>query len=49
MFMQDGVGVLAAGIVSCLWDQYGEARPTFVMVEPVQADCLYAVLKPTAL
>ncbi|CAM3743420.1 Diaminopropionate ammonia-lyase [Pseudomonas reidholzensis] len=41
VFLQGGVGGLAAGIVSYLWEQYGEARPTFVMVEPVQADCLY--------
>ncbi|MGH8384055.1 MAG: diaminopropionate ammonia-lyase [Pseudomonas sp.] len=41
VFLQGGVGGLAAGIVSYLWEQYGEARPTFVMVEPAQADCLY--------
>ncbi|WP_017903988.1 diaminopropionate ammonia-lyase [Pseudomonas asplenii] len=41
VFLQGGVGGLAAGIVSYLWEQHGEQRPTFVMVEPVQADCLY--------
>ncbi|MES3708720.1 diaminopropionate ammonia-lyase [Pseudomonas putida] len=41
VFLQGGVGGLAAGIVSYLWEQYGEARPTFVMVEPAQADCLF--------
>lgn len=41
VFLQGGVGGLAAGIVSYLWEQYGAARPTFIMVEPVQADCLY--------
>lgn len=41
VFLQGGVGGLAAGIVSYLWEHYGAARPTFIMVEPVQADCLY--------
>ncbi|QXI26508.1 diaminopropionate ammonia-lyase [Pseudomonas vanderleydeniana] len=41
VFLQGGVGGLAAGIVSYLWEQYGAQRPTFVMVEPAQADCLY--------
>lgn len=41
VFLQGGVGGLAAGIASYLWELYGEARPTFVVVEPVQADCLY--------
>ncbi len=40
VFLQGGVGGLAAGIVSYMWEQYGKARPTFVMVEPAQADCL---------
>lgn len=41
VFLQGGVGGLAAGVVSYLWEHYGEARPIFVMVEPEQADCLY--------
>ncbi|MGE8063326.1 diaminopropionate ammonia-lyase [Pseudomonas sp. NPDC089547] len=41
VFLQGGVGGLAAGIVSYLWEHYGEQRPLFVMVEPEQADCLY--------
>jgi diaminopropionate ammonia-lyase len=41
VFLQGGVGGLAAGIVSYLWEIYGVARPTFVVVEPEQADCLY--------
>lgn len=41
VFLQGGVGGLAAGIVSYLWEQHGAQRPTFVMVEPAQADCLY--------
>ena len=41
VFLQGGVGGLAAGIVSYLWERWGERRPTFVVVEPEQADCLY--------
>ena len=40
VFMQGGVGGLAAGIVSHFWERYGAQRPTFVVVEPEQADCL---------
>lgn len=41
VFLQGGVGGLAAGIVSYFWEFYGSKRPTFVVVEPEQADCLY--------
>lgn len=41
VFVQGGVGGMAAGIGSYLWEVYQEQRPTFVMVEPAQADCLY--------
>ncbi|WP_110968732.1 diaminopropionate ammonia-lyase [Pseudomonas huaxiensis] len=41
VFLQGGVGGLAAGIASYLWELQGEQRPTFVVVEPEQADCLY--------
>ncbi|OWT65869.1 diaminopropionate ammonia-lyase [Candidimonas nitroreducens] len=41
VFLQGGVGGLAAGIVSYLWEKYGARRPRFIVVEPVQADCLY--------
>ncbi|VVE43604.1 diaminopropionate ammonia-lyase [Pandoraea anhela] len=41
VFLQGGVGGLAAGIVSYLWERWGERRPAFVVVEPEQADCLY--------
>ncbi|WP_353190353.1 diaminopropionate ammonia-lyase [Pandoraea pnomenusa] len=41
VFLQGGVGGLAAGVVSYLWERWGERRPTFVVVEPAQADCLY--------
>ena len=41
VFLQGGVGGLAAGIASYLWELLGEQRPTFIVVEPEQADCLY--------
>jgi diaminopropionate ammonia-lyase len=40
VFLQGGVGGLAAGAVSYLWEHYGARRPTFIVVEPEQADCL---------
>jgi diaminopropionate ammonia-lyase len=40
VFLQGGVGGFAAGISSYLWEYYGHNRPTFVVVEPEQADCL---------
>jgi len=41
VFLQGGVGGMAAGIGSYLWEVYQDQRPVFVMVEPQQADCLY--------
>ncbi|CAG2142840.1 diaminopropionate ammonia-lyase [Cupriavidus numazuensis] len=41
VFLQGGVGGLAAGIVSYLCEAFGEQRPAFIVVEPEQADCLY--------
>ena len=41
VFLQGGVGGLAAGIATYLWEHYGADRPVFVVVEPEQADCLY--------
>jgi diaminopropionate ammonia-lyase family len=38
--LQGGVGGLAAGVVSHFWERYGAARPSFIVVEPEQADCL---------
>jgi len=49
VFLQGGVGGMAAGIASYLWEVYGEQRPTVVIVEPEQADCLYqSVIHGTA-
>ena len=40
VFLQGGVGGLAAGVASYFWERFGSARPVFVVVEPRQADCL---------
>ncbi|MEQ6289007.1 diaminopropionate ammonia-lyase [Vogesella sp. GCM10023246] len=41
VLLQGGVGGLAAGLASYLWEHYGSQRPRFIVVEPVQADCLF--------
>jgi diaminopropionate ammonia-lyase family len=41
VFLQGGVGGMAAGIASYLNERFGAQRPTYVMVEPQQADCLF--------
>lgn len=40
VFLQGGVGGMAAGLASYFWEYYGKHRPAFVVVEPEQADCL---------
>ena len=42
VFVQGGVGGLAAGILSWLWDIEGARRPVLVVVEPDKAACLLA-------
>lgn len=41
VILQGGVGGMPAGISSYIWEYYGAKRPTFIVVEPQQADCLY--------
>jgi diaminopropionate ammonia-lyase len=41
VFLQGGVGGMAAGLVSYLWEHHGAQRPHFIVVEPQQADCLF--------
>ncbi|MFA5490668.1 MAG: diaminopropionate ammonia-lyase [Candidimonas sp.] len=41
LFLQGGVGGLAAGVASYLHERYGRDRPTMIVVEPAEADCLY--------
>ena len=41
VFLQGGVGGLAAAIASYFWEVYEDERPAVIIVEPRQADCLY--------
>jgi diaminopropionate ammonia-lyase len=42
VFLQAGVGGLAAAVVAHLWEVLGpDAAPVFIVVEPERADCLY--------
>ena len=40
VFVQGGVGGLAAAVCGWFWERDGAARPRFVVVEPERADCL---------
>lgn len=40
VFIQGGVGGLAAAVCAFFWERYGADRPCLVVVEPTQADCL---------
>ncbi|MCK6474691.1 MAG: diaminopropionate ammonia-lyase [Planctomycetes bacterium] len=41
LFVQGGVGGLAAALCAHFWEALGERRPRTVVVEPEKADCLY--------
>jgi len=41
VFVQGGVGGLAAAVCSHFWQAFGADRPRFVIVEPDRADCLF--------
>lgn len=41
VFVQGGVGGLAAAVLAYLWQRFGAERPRFVVVEPERAACLY--------
>jgi diaminopropionate ammonia-lyase len=50
VFVQGGVGGLAAAVAGHLWETFGEKRPRVVVVEPTRADCIYRSIdagKPT--
>lgn len=42
VFVQGGVGGLAAAVCAPLWWRFGAARARFIIVEPRNAACLYA-------
>jgi diaminopropionate ammonia-lyase len=44
VFAQAGVGALAAAICASFWLRWGARRPSFVVVEPTRADCVYQSL-----
>ncbi len=41
VFVQGGVGGLAAALCACFWERLGADRPRFIVVEPEKADCLH--------
>ncbi|MGL4441409.1 MAG: diaminopropionate ammonia-lyase [Bosea sp. (in: a-proteobacteria)] len=41
VFVQGGVGGLAAGVLSYRWEKLGSARPIMTVVEPDKAACLF--------
>jgi diaminopropionate ammonia-lyase len=45
LFIQAGVGGLAAAVVGQLWQAYGKDRPRAVIVEPHSAGCWFESLK----
>jgi diaminopropionate ammonia-lyase len=40
VFIQGGVGGLAAAVCGYFWERFGNARPRVIVVEPERADCL---------
>ncbi|WP_130804215.1 diaminopropionate ammonia-lyase [Acinetobacter ihumii] len=45
VFLQGGVGGLAAAVTAQLWEQLGDQKPIFIVVEPDQAACLFESAK----
>jgi diaminopropionate ammonia-lyase len=48
VFVQGGVGGLAAGVLSWLWEELGPKRPVLVVVEPDNVACLFESAKAGA-
>jgi diaminopropionate ammonia-lyase len=48
VFVQSGVGALAAAVCADFWIRWGSRRPLFVAVEPLTADCVYRSLETGA-
>lgn len=45
VFLQGGVGAMAAGVLAWVWEASGKDRPVAVVVEPETAACLYESAK----
>lgn len=45
VFLQGGVGGMAAAVCAHLWEYYGADKPRMIVVEPDKADCLYESCK----
>ena len=45
VFVQGGVGGLAAAVLAMFWQRFGAARPRFIVAEPENAACLYESAK----
>lgn len=41
VFLQGGVGGLAAAVIARFWQVWGKDRPRAIAVEPIRADCIY--------
>jgi diaminopropionate ammonia-lyase len=49
VFVQGGVGGLAASVLSYRWEKFGADRPVMTVVEPDKAACLFASASAAAL
>jgi diaminopropionate ammonia-lyase len=45
VFVQAGVGALAAAVCADFWIRWGPSRPRFIVVEPLNADCVLRSLE----
>lgn len=45
VFLQCGVGAVAAAVAGYFWEAWGKDRPKIIVVEPDRADCLYQSVK----
>ena len=48
VFVQGGVGGIAAAVLSYRWEKYGAGRPRLIVVEPDKAACLFESAKAGA-
>jgi diaminopropionate ammonia-lyase len=45
VFVQGGVGALAASVAAVFWQKLGELRPRIIVVEPERADCIFRTVE----